>query len=80
VSFGRARATIGSRQIGGWATGFAHVTPLAMIEETGEGERRLTTTDATATALWALLGAAAALMLIFPTLRWLVRRARNGAS
>jgi uncharacterized spore protein YtfJ len=80
VSFGRARGTIGSQRIGGWATGFAHITPLAVIEETGEGERRIATTDATAMALWGLLGAAMAIVLFFPTIRWLARRARRAAS
>lgn len=80
VSFGRARGNIGSRRISGWATGFAHVTPLAMIEDSDEGEQRIATTDATTTALAGMLGAAVAIMVAFPMIRRLVRRARQAGS
>ena len=77
VSYGRARADIGSRRIGGWATGFAQVTPLAVIEQSDEGERRIATKDANAMALRGMLSGALAILIVFPVIRWLVRRARK---
>jgi uncharacterized spore protein YtfJ len=76
VSFGKARGTIGTDRIGGWGVGFAWVTPVAIVEETPEGERRTPIADGTAAALRSLLGAAVATTLFFTAVRWLVRRRR----
>jgi uncharacterized spore protein YtfJ len=76
VSFGRARGTIGADRIGGWGAGFAWVTPVAVVEETPEGERCTPIADETAAALRGLLGAAVAITLFFTAVRWLVRRRR----
>ncbi len=73
VSFGKASGTIGAQRIGGWGGGFVRITPLAILEETGEGERRIPITDATAVALRGMFGAAVAAVLFFASLRWLAR-------
>jgi hypothetical protein len=77
VSFGRARGTIGSRRIGGLGGGFFHVAPLALIEDTPQGERRIAVSNPTTAALAGLLGAALAVTLFFTAIRWLARR-RHG--
>ncbi len=80
VSYGRARATIGSSSIGGWAAGLVLVTPLAMVEQMAEGEQRVAITDATATTMRLLLGAGIAMALVFATLRqWLRWRRQESA-
>ncbi len=72
VSYGRARATIGSSSIGGWAAGLVLVSPLAIVEQMAEGEKRIVITDATATTMRLLLGAGIAMALVFATFRqWL---------
>lgn len=77
VSFGRARATIGTEQSGGRAVGFVWIKPLAVLEADGEGERRIPITDATASAVYGLLGSALALTLFLAAVRWLGRRLRR---
>jgi hypothetical protein len=76
VSFGKAKGTIGLNQTSGWGTGFAHITPLGIVEETAEGERRIATPDTTATAVRSLLAGALAVTLVFVAIRWLARRLR----
>ena len=78
-SYGRARATIGTHRTGGWGVGLVQVKPLAIVERTAQGERRIVIPDTTTRSMGLMLGAAAAIMVIFTTLRWLVRR-RRGAS
>jgi hypothetical protein len=77
VSWGKARATIGTGQVTGWGSGFARITPLAILEETDEGEVRIPITDATATAVRGMLLAAVVSTLFFATIRWLVGRQRG---
>jgi len=77
VSFGKARGTIGTHQVGGWGVGFVQVTPLSILEQTAEGERSIPIADETATALRGLLGAAVAMMLFFTVIRWLFRWQRR---
>jgi 3-deoxy-D-arabino-heptulosonate 7-phosphate (DAHP) synthase class II len=79
ASYGRARATIGTHRTGGWGVGLVQVKPLAIVERTAEGERRIVISDATARSMRLMLGVAAAMMVIFAGIRWLVRR-RRGAS
>lgn len=74
VSLGRARGSVGHRSLSGWGYGFTTITPLAIVEESAEGERSIAVTDATRTAMWALLGTAVAFTLFFTTIRWLVQR------
>lgn len=74
TSFGKARATIGTRQVSGWCGGFAQVTPLAVVEETPDGERRIAIDDRTSRAVRDLFLRAVAVVLFFGLIRWLARR------
>jgi hypothetical protein len=74
TSFGKARATIGTRQVSGWGGGFVQVTPLAVVEETPEGERCIAIADRTSRAMGGLVLGAAAIVLFFGLIRWLARR------
>ena len=74
VSFGKARATVGTHRISGRGGGFVWVRPVAMLEETPEGERPIAITDGTASAVRRLLGTALAVTLFCATVRWLVGR------
>jgi hypothetical protein len=73
LSYRRARGTVKHRGVSGWGYGFARVTALAIIEETGVGERSIAITDGTLVALWGLLGSAVAFSLFFAALRWCER-------
>jgi hypothetical protein len=77
LSFGKARATIRGHSIGGWGMGFVRVSPLAMIEETAEGIRRIAITDASSATLGRLLGVAVVMTAFFTALRWWARRPRG---
>ncbi len=77
ISFGKARGTVGTRWVGGWGRGFVWIRPLAVLEETPKGERRIPITDGTAAAVRSLLGMAVAITLFFATVRWLVQRLRQ---
>jgi uncharacterized spore protein YtfJ len=77
ASFGRARATVGSHRISGWGGGFVWVRPVALLEETPEGERRITITDGTASAVRRLLGTTLAITLFCATVRWLAGRLKR---
>jgi hypothetical protein len=77
VAFGKAKATVGTHRMGGWGSGFVWIKPLAVLEETPEGERRIAVTDGTATAMRSSLGMAATITFSLVALRWLVRWARK---
>jgi uncharacterized spore protein YtfJ len=77
VAFGKARATIGTHRIGGIGSGFVRIRPLAVLEETPEGERRIVVTDGTATAIRGLFGVVVTVTLSLFAVRWLVRWARK---
>ena len=77
VSFGKARAHVGSSHVGGWGTGFVQITPVAIIEEGPEGNRRISITDATTRALWGMLAAGVVAALLFASLRRLAVRWRQ---
>jgi hypothetical protein len=77
LSFARGRGTVGRRGIGGWMFGFTRVSPLAVVEDTEEGARRIKVVDATADALTALLAVALATTLLFTAVRWFAQRARG---
>jgi uncharacterized spore protein YtfJ len=76
VSLGNARATIGSRGIGGWAGGAAWIKPLAVLEETPAGERRIPIADRTAATIRRQLAMAAIVVFFFVALRRLASRLR----
>ncbi len=77
VSWGKAKGRIGHSQFGGWGGGFTRVTPLAVLEQTPEGEQCVALIDGTTLALRKLLVAAAAITLGFTAIRWAVRRWRQ---
>jgi uncharacterized spore protein YtfJ len=79
ISFGKARATVGARRMSAWGGGFVWIRPLAVLEETPEGQRRIAVTDATAVAVRALLGLAVAISLALTATRWLVQRSRRAS-
>ena len=78
ASFGKARATIGTRQVSGWGGGFVQVTPLAVVEETPEGERRIDIADRTSRAVLNLVLGAVAIVLALGLIRWLAGRNSAG--
>jgi uncharacterized spore protein YtfJ len=79
LSSGRARATIGTRGVSGRGAGFVWIKPVAVIEETPDGERRIPITDGTGATVRALLGGALGLALCCAALRrWARRRQRVG--
>jgi len=77
VSFGKARATIGTRQVGGRGGGFVWIKPLAVLEVTPTGERRIAIQDGTAAAVRGMLAAMISMTLLFTAIRWLARRKRK---
>jgi len=77
VSFGRAKAMVGTQRSGGRGVGFVSLRPLAVLVEDPEGERRIPITDATASAVYRLLGLALALTLFLAVVRWLGRQLRR---
>jgi hypothetical protein len=77
VSWGNARANIGTGRVTGWGAGLVQITPVAVLEETDEGEVASAITDATATAMRGMVFAAVASTLVFATIRWLARRHRD---
>ena len=77
VSWGKARATIGTGRVTGWGAGFLRITPLAVLEETDEGEVAIAITDATTTAIRGMVFATVASTLLFTAIRWLARRRRG---
>jgi hypothetical protein len=74
VSLGKAKATIGTKRISAYGGGFAWIKPLAVLEETPEGEHRIAITDGSAVAARSLLGVALGLALFFAAIRWLARQ------
>lgn len=74
VSYGKAKGTIGTNQIGGWGFGFANVIPRAVVEKTDDGERTIAIVDVTAEALRDMFITALAVMAVFTAIRWAVRR------
>ena len=77
ITFGKARATIGQQGIGGWGAGFVRVIPLALVEETAEGTRRIAISDATSNRLWLLLALALAVTAFLTAVRWSARCLRT---
>jgi len=79
VAYSRAGGTIAAEGVGGAGGGFVEITPLAVVEETADGERSLPIGDATARALWGLLGLAVAWTLFLAFVRlWSLSRRIGG--
>ncbi len=78
TSFGKAKATIGARQVSGWGGGFVQVTPLAIVEETPEGERQIAIADRTSQAVRDLILGTVAIVLVLGLIRWLAGRRGAG--
>jgi uncharacterized spore protein YtfJ len=74
VAFGKASAMVGAKQVGGQGGGFAWIKPLAVLEVTEAGERRIELEDGTAAAVRGILAAAVSIGLVCTAIRWLVRR------
>jgi uncharacterized spore protein YtfJ len=77
VSFGKARATIGTGQVGGRGGGFVWIKPVAVLEVTPTGERRIAIQDGTAAAIRGMVAATISITLHFTAIRWLARRKRR---
>ena len=73
LSFAKGRGTVGRRGVSGWMFGFTRVSPLAVVEDTDAGTRRIEVVDATANALTALLVVVVVMTLFFNTVRWVAR-------
>ena len=80
VSLGKASATVGNGRIAGRGGGFAWVKPLAVLEATPTGERRIELQDGPARALRDMLAYAVAIGLLCTAIRWLVGRRRRRSS
>ena len=80
TSYGKGRATIGTRNIGGWGLSLTQIKPLAVIEQTEEGERRIAVVDATTRILWLLLATAVAMAVLFGGVRCLIRLRRRAST
>jgi uncharacterized spore protein YtfJ len=74
VTFGKATAKIGTRQVGGRGGGFVWIEPLAVVEVTPTGDRRIAIQRGAAAAARGILAAATSVLLFSSAIRWLVRR------
>jgi uncharacterized spore protein YtfJ len=79
VAFGKASATVGAKQVGGQGRGFAWIKPLAVLEVTEDGERRIELEDGTAAAMRGILAAAISIGLACTAIRWAFRWKRRGS-
>ena len=77
ISFGKASAMVGTRQVSGRGGGFVWVKPLAVLEVTPTGERRIDLQGGSAAAIGGMFAAAMAIALVFSAIRWLARRKRG---
>ena len=73
VTFGKARATIGTSGVRGFGAGLVCITPVALLEETAGGERRILLRTSDSTAVWGMIGAATVVTLVCTVVRWFVR-------
>jgi len=77
VSFGQAGGTVGARHVSGRGGGFVWIKPLAVIEVTPEGERRIPIQDGAAVAVRGILTAMISTVILFTAIRWVVRWRRK---
>ena len=80
VTLGKASATIRTDRYGGWGGGFAWAMPVALLEETGDGENKIVIKDATLDMLQRLGLAALSMTLFFGAVRWRARRRQRAHS
>lgn len=74
LSYGLARGTIGTDQVGGWGMGFASINPVAIVEERDGAEHSIPLTGGTGTTLRSMFAGSVAIVLFFTAVRWWVRR------
>lgn len=79
VAFGKASAMVGAKQIGGQGGAFAWIKPLAVLELTEDGERRIELEDGTTAAVRGILASAISIGLVCTAIRWVVRWKRRGS-
>jgi uncharacterized spore protein YtfJ len=77
VSFGKASAMVGTKQVSGRGGGFSWIKPLAVVEVTEAGEQRIELQDGSAAAVRGMLAAAISIGLACTAIRWLVRWKRR---
>ncbi|RLC58406.1 MAG: hypothetical protein DRI80_13850 [Chloroflexota bacterium] len=77
TSFARRSGVVGTRRLGGWGVGVTRLRPLAVIETTTAGTRRIPIRDETRAILLALLAVALALPLLLSLLVRLADRLRE---
>lgn len=73
VTYGQARATVGTYRLAGRGRGWAHIRPLAIVEKTTGGERRIPIRDATAQSVACMAIAAVVITLLLSVVRWRLR-------
>jgi uncharacterized spore protein YtfJ len=78
TSFARRRGVVGTRRLGGWGVGVARLQPLAVLETTNAGTRRIPIRDETRATLLALLVVALVLPFLLALLVRLANRLRAG--
>ncbi len=77
LSFAKGRGTVRREGIGGWMFGYTRVSPLAVVEDTGGGLRRIKVVDTTSDAVAALLAVSVVMTFFFGSVRWVARRVRR---
>jgi uncharacterized spore protein YtfJ len=77
TSFARRSGVVGTRHLGGWGMGAVRLQPVAVLETTTAGTRRIPIRDETRTTLMALLAVALALPLLLALLVRLAGRLRE---
>ncbi|HIP95773.1 MAG TPA: hypothetical protein EYH32_00980 [Anaerolineae bacterium] len=77
TSFVRRSGVVGTHRLSGWGVGAARLRPLAVIETTTAGTRRIPIRDETRATLLALLAVALALPFLLSLLVRLADRLRS---
>jgi len=77
ISFGKATATVGARQVSGRGGGFVWIKPLAVLEVTPAGEHRIPLHDSTAAAVRGMLASAIVVAVFAGAIRLVARRMRK---
>jgi len=77
TSFARCRGVVGTRHLGGWGMGAVRLQPVAILETTTAGTRRIPIRDETRAILLTLLAVTLALPLLLSLLVRLSNRLRS---
>jgi len=72
ISWGRGRAVVRRNDFGGLGAAFVRLQPVAILEESPQGQRRIPVHDATARQIVVLLGLAVAVPLFLNLLLHLI--------